>query len=290
VTDAVEDRPARGHSLSVFFPCYNEAENVRRVAAEAMAFLPTVTGDFEVIFVNDGSADGTGEIVDDLAAGDPRLKAVHHEVNRGYGGALQSGFRAATKELVFYTDGDGQFDIRDLARLLPLIDEYDIVSGYRERRQDGVVRRLNARLWGGLVQQVLGFRCRDVDSAFKLYRREIFEHIEMRSTGALIDAEILARARRAGYTLTVVPVGHRPRIAGRQTGANLVVIARAFGELWKLRKEIRATPRAGTPRDGNQEPGTTDDANDGAAPCGRGQSPRPGRSPAPADSEGSEHD
>ena len=245
MTGCRQDRAPRGYSLSVFFPCYNEAENVRRVVAEAMDFLPTVSDDFEVILVDDGSRDATGEIADELAAGDARIRAVHHETNRGYGGALQSGFRAATRELVFYTDGDGQFDITDLAKLLPRIGEFDVVNGYRRRRQDSAIRRVNAYLWGVLVQKVLGFRCRDVDSAFKLYRREIFDRIEMRSMGALIDAEILARAHRAGFTLTEVPVRHRRRIAGRQTGANLRVIARAFKELWQLRKAILAAPLAG---------------------------------------------
>ena len=244
MTNSEHGDSARRYSLSVFYPCYNEAENIPRVVAEAMAFLPTVSDDFEIILVNDGSADRTGEIADELAAGDPRIHAVHHETNSGYGAALQSGFRAATKELVFYTDGDGQFDIEDLADLLPLIEQYDIVNGYRKNRQDGFMRRLNAYCWGKLVQKVLGFRCRDVDSAFKLYRREIFDHIEMKSTGALIDTEILARANRAGYTLGEVPVRHKPRIAGEQTGANLKVILRAFKELMKLRKTILATPSA----------------------------------------------
>jgi len=237
---APADRP-RG--ISVFFPCFNEEDNVRRVVGEAIDFLPTVSDDYEILIVNDGSVDRTGEIADRLAAEHPPVRAIHHEANRGYGGALQSGFRAASKELVFYTDGDGQFDITDLARLLPLIGRYDIVSGYRERRRDHFIRRLNAWCWGRLVQRTFGFHCRDVDSAFKLYRREIFDHIEMKSTGALIDAEILARACRAGYTMAEVPVRHLPRIAGQQTGANLKVIARAFKELLKLRKEILATPR-----------------------------------------------
>jgi len=231
----------RRHSLSVFYPCYNEQDNVRRVVGEALAVLPSLSDDFEIILVNDGSRDRTGEIIDALAGEDERIRAVHHEVNRGYGGALQSGFRAATKDLVFYTDGDGQFDIAEIAKLLALIDSHDIVSGYRVRRQDGLMRRLNAWAWGRLVTWVLGFRCRDVDSAFKLYRREIFERIRMKSTGALIDAEILARAARAGYTLTEVPVTHRPRVAGTQTGAKLGVILRAFRELLRLRKEIVST-------------------------------------------------
>ena len=238
------DKPSRRkYSLSVFYPCYNEQDNVRRVVGEALAVLPALVDDFEIILVDDGSTDRTGEIVDELAAGDERISAVHHPVNRGYGAALQSGFRAATKELVFYTDGDGQFDIAELDKLLDLIDQYDIVSGRRCNRQDNFVRRLNAWLWGRLVTWVLGFRCRDVDSAFKLYRREVFERIEMKSTGALIDAEILARAIRAGYTLTEVPVGHRPRLAGQSTGAKLSVILRAFKELFRLRKEIVSNDR-----------------------------------------------
>jgi glycosyltransferase involved in cell wall biosynthesis len=238
-----DDQPRRKYALSVFYPCYNEQDNVRRVVGEAMAFLPTVSDDFEIILVDDGSRDRTGAIIDELAAGDTRIRGVHHPVNRGYGAALASGFRAATKELVFYTDGDGQFDIAELPRLLELIDRHDIVSGCRLHRQDSPVRRLNAWLWGRLVTWLLGFRCRDVDSAFKLYRREIFGRIDMKSTGALIDAEILARAVRKGYTLTEVPVSHRPRIAGRQTGAKLSVILRAFRELLRLRKEIISDDR-----------------------------------------------
>lgn len=229
------------YALSVFFPCYNEQDNVRRVVAEAMAFLPTVSDDFEVIVVNDGSRDQTGVIIDELAVGDSRIRAVHHPTNRGYGGALRSGFGAATKELVFYTDGDGQFDISEMRSLLELIDQYDIVSGYRRRRQDSLTRRLNAWMWGRLVRLVLGVRCRDIDSAFKLYRRAIFDRIEMKSTGALIDAEILARAIRSGYTITEVPVSHRARIAGCPTGANISVILRAFKELLSLRKDIVST-------------------------------------------------
>ncbi|MGB2824063.1 MAG: glycosyltransferase family 2 protein [Phycisphaerae bacterium] len=262
MTGRQDDQAPGRYSLSVFFPCYNEAGNIRRVVAEAMGFLPTVSDDFEVILVDDGSGDGTGEIADELAAGDGRIRAVHHEVNRGYGGALQSGFRAATKELVFYTDGDGQFDITDLAGMLPLIAEHDIVNGYRRRRQDSVIRRLNAYLWGVLVQKVLGFRCRDVDSAFKLYRREIFDHMEMKSMGALIDAEIIARARRAGLTLAEVPVRHRRRLTGRQTGANVRVIARAFKELWQLRKAILATPSL-KPDVGGRSANDRDHANRG---------------------------
>ncbi len=242
VTEPTSDRWPFG--LSVFLPCYNEQENIRRVVGECIAALDDLVEDWELILVDDGSADSTGQIADELAAGNGRIRVVHHPANRGYGGALQSGFAAADREYVFYTDGDGQFDIRQLDRLLPLAGQFDIVNGYRMDRRDNALRRLNAWAWGQLVKRLLGFRCRDVDSAFKLYRREIFDHIEMKSTGALIDAEILSRAKRAGYTLGEIGVNHLPRLAGVSTGGNLGVIARAFRELWRLRKDIRATKPA----------------------------------------------
>ena len=234
------DRSSRP-SLSVFFPCYNEEGNVERVVQEAVAFLPSVSDDFEIIIVNDGSRDRTGEIAQRLADDDSRIRAIHHETNKGYGAALRSGFAAASRELVFYTDGDGQFDIRELSALLPLTQRYDIVSGYRISRRDNVLRRLNAFLWGKLAQALLRFRCRDVDCAFKLYRRSIFDEIDLQSSGALIDAEILARATRTGCTIGEVPVHHRPRVAGQQTGGRITVILRAVRELIELRGAILST-------------------------------------------------
>jgi len=234
-------------SLTVFFPFYNEAANIERVTRQAIETLARLGLDWEIILVDDGSRDRTGELADQLAAADPRIRAVHHRPNRGYGGALQSGFRNATKDWVFYTDGDGQFDFEQIELLLPLAGRYDIVNGYRLNRQDSPIRRLNAFCWGLLVKALLRFRARDVDSAFKLYRAEIFRHIDMKSNGALIDAEILARANRAGYTIGHVGVRHLQRVAGQQTGANPRVILRAFAELVRLRRDILATPRAPRP-------------------------------------------
>ncbi len=231
-------------SLTVFFPFYNEEANLERVTRRAIETLERLGLDWEIILVDDGSRDRTGEWADRLAAEDPRIRAIHHKPNRGYGGALQSGFREATKEWVFYTDGDGQFDINQIELLLPLAGQYDIVNGYRLNRQDSLIRRMNAFCWGTLVKVLLKFRARDVDSAFKLYRAEIFRHIDMKSNGALIDAEILARANRAGYTIGHVGVRHLQRVAGQQTGARITVILRAFEELIRLRKSILATPRA----------------------------------------------
>ena len=226
-------------SLSVFFPCYNEIENIERVASQAIAVLKGVGADYELFIVDDGSKDGTGEAADKIAAQNKSVKVIHHPKNLGYGAALQSGFRAATKELVFYTDGDGQFDINEMPALLGLMNEYDIVSCFRINRQDNIVRKINAWCWTVLVNLLFGMRIRDIDCAFKLYKREIFDNIEISSKGALIDTEILARAVRRGYRVTQRGVHHYPRKAGVQTGANIKVIFRAFRELFVLYKKIR---------------------------------------------------
>jgi glycosyltransferase involved in cell wall biosynthesis len=225
-------------SISVFFPCYNEQENVADTVGKAVDVFKRLGFDYEIIIVNDGSRDDTAKIADGLAAENECIKVVHHPQNLGYGAALQSGFRAATKELVFYTDGDGQFDIEELPPLLPLMAQFDIVSCFRINRRDNLIRKINAWCWTKLVCILFSMNIRDIDCAFKLYKRKIFDEIMMKSTGALIDAEILARAINKGYTVTQRPVHHYPRTAGQQTGAKLKVILRAFKELFKLRREI----------------------------------------------------
>ena len=225
-------------SISVFFPCYNEKDNIAGLVEKATNALSGLADDFEIILVDDGSTDGTAELIDSLALESEKIKAIHHKANAGYGAALQTGFRAATKQLVFYTDGDGQFDIAELAGIMPLIKQYDIVSCYRINRQDNLLRKLNAFCWTKLVCTLFGLKLKDIDCAFKLFKREIFDNIEMQSTGALIDTEILARASRKGYTITQTGVHHYPRTAGTQTGANIAVILRAFKELFELRSRI----------------------------------------------------
>lgn len=237
-------RPPRSPlSISVFFPCYNEEANVERTTRAALKALQRISADFEIIIVNDGSRDRTGEIAERLAKEHPQVRAVHNNPNLGYGGALQRGFRESKKPWVFYTDGDGQFDFEEIDLLLPLLDRYDIVSAYRLNRVESFMRKFNAFGWTTLVNLVLGLRLRDVDCAFKIYPRRLFDEIEMKSMGALIDAEILSRASRLGYTIGQVGVHHYPRVAGSQTGAKLRVILRAFRELFRLRRDIIRTRR-----------------------------------------------
>jgi glycosyltransferase involved in cell wall biosynthesis len=219
-------------------PAYNEEENIRPQVAEVVQVVSLLTSDFEVIVVNDGSRDRTGEIVRQLAAEYPQVRVLEHPKNLGYGAALYTGFYAATKELVFLTDSDRQFDLNDLQRLAPLLEQGDIVAGYRAPRRDPFMRVLNGVGWSAIVTLLFGYMCRDIDCAFKLFKRDILQHIHLVSRGATFSAEFLIRAKRAGYRIVEAPVAHRPRRAGSQTGARPDVIVRAFRELARLRWQL----------------------------------------------------
>lgn len=243
----MEKPPLKPLSLTIFFPCFNEEGNVERVTRQAVEVGRQIADDLEVLIVDDGSRDRTGEIADRLAAEIPVVRAVHNQPNRGYGGALQRGFREATKNWIFYTDGDGQFDLNELPDILPLLADHDVVSCYRLKRQDPWLRKLNAFAWTTLVNLLFHIRLRDIDGAFKIYPKPFIDAIELHSTGALIDTEMLAKARQWHLKIAQRGVRHYPRIAGQQTGANLRVILRAFKELFKLRTRIRSERRPTQP-------------------------------------------
>lgn len=230
-------------SLSVFFPEYNEEANVENMVKSAQAIIPEVAENWEIIPVNDGSKDKTGEIIDRLAKADPHVKPVHHEKNKGYGGAVISGLKASTMDLVFFTDGDLQFDLREITLLLEKLDEGDLILGFRKNRRDPWNRKLNAFLWGSLVKFLFGFKVKDVDCAFKLIKRKVLDKVEVSAGGAMVSTELLARAHKAGFKFVEVGVTHLPRVAGTQTGANLKVILRAFKELFKLYGKINQQDR-----------------------------------------------
>lgn len=232
------------HGLSVILPAYNEEACVPDTVRTVVDALRQWVEDYEVIVVNDGSADNTGPLVSALAEADPHIRCVNHEVNRGYGAALVTGFEAAQKDLVFFMDSDGQFDIQDLKAFFPLIDTNDAVLGYRYDRQDTEMRKLNAWGWKTMVWLALGVRVRDVDCAFKLLHTDFFRTYALETRGAMINAEMLATLRRSGGTFAQVPVQHLPRRSGKATGANPRVIIRAFGELasytwrWRVRPSL----------------------------------------------------
>ncbi len=226
-------------SLSIFLPCYNEEGNVERVVRAALAAAQQIADRYEVIVVDDGSRDRTGEIADGLAAELPAVRAVHNRPNLGYGGAVVRGLTEARMDWIFFTDGDGQFDLAEIPRLVGLLDRCDVAVGYRIHRADPWPRRINAYCWGVLVRALFDLDVRDIDCAFKLLPRRLVQQISLHSRGALISTELLARAQRLGCRIAEVGVRHYPRTAGKQTGANVSVIARAFWELFKLRGRIR---------------------------------------------------
>lgn len=236
--------PKRVPRLSYFFPAHNEAANIEGLVEEALATLPSLAERFEIIAVDDGSRDATGAIADRLAAAHPDVvRAVHHPTNLGYGEALRSGFRAARYELIAFTDGDRQFQVADLARLLARLDgpdRPDAVVGYRLRRADPPIRTLYARLYRLANRIWFGLRVRDVDCACKVFRREALADIAVESGGAFFSAELLIKLVARGRRLAEVGVPHHPRRAGSPTGAKPSVIWRAVKDFWSLRLRMWA--------------------------------------------------
>ncbi len=234
-------------TISVVLPAYNEEENIGQAVASAIKAMESLGANYEVIVVDDGSSDRTSEVVRELMVQHPEVRLIRHPVNRGYGGALRSGFEAATGEFIFFTSSDNQYDMAEVRKLLPLIEDADLVIGYRARRQDPFIRRLFARGWNWLVNLLFGYVAKDVDCAFKLFRREVLERVPIASEGAMIDTELLVGARREGLRIREVPVSHFPRLVGKQTGARLDVILRAFRDLaffrWRLWREERSSDR-----------------------------------------------
>jgi glycosyltransferase involved in cell wall biosynthesis len=241
---AADDTLVRVPRLSYFFPAHNEEANIEALVAEALETLPTLADAFEIIAVDDGSRDRTGEIADRLAAEHPDLvRVVHHDPNRGYGGALRSGFEASRFDLLAFTDGDRQFRVADIGRLtarLAEADRPDVVVGYRIKRADPLVRILYARSYKLANRIFFGLRVTDVDCACKLFRREALEGVRVESGGAFFSAELLTKIRQAGRSIAEVGVPHYPRLAGSPTGAKPSVIWRAVKDFWMLRLRLWA--------------------------------------------------
>jgi len=226
-------------SISVILPAYNEEDNILKTLDRAREVLNGLGIQHEIIVVNDGSTDNTANLVRETISANLSLKVVDHPVNRGYGAALKSGLRAASKSLIFFTDSDLQFDISELERLLEWIDRHPIVIGYREERRDHVLRRAMAWGWGVLIRFLFNLNVRDIDCAFKLFRREVFKDISIDSIGAFVNSEILIRAQKQGFTIKEIPVAHFPRKLGVPSGARPKIILRAFRELLKLYWELK---------------------------------------------------
>jgi glycosyltransferase involved in cell wall biosynthesis len=207
--------------------------------ADLLGALPDFAERFEVIVVDDGSRDQTFARASAVAARDPRVRVVRHEVNRGYGAAVWTGLTAGTMEYAFFTDGDRQFDVRQIADLIRALPGHDVVVGYRVNRQDNAVRIANAHAWNWLIRTLFAVPVRDVDCAFKLFDRRVLQGLTIEAGGAMFSSELLARLKARGARIVEVPVKHLPREKGSASGGNPKVIARAFYELFRLYRKLK---------------------------------------------------
>ncbi len=225
-----DPRPAPG--LSIFFPAYNDSGTIASLVITALRTAKRVTNDFEVIVVNDGSADGTGEILDELARLYPQVRVVHHPQNRGYGGALRTGFAAATRDLVFYTDGDAQYDPAELVALWERFgDDTDLVNGYKISRSDPLHRIVIGRIYHHTVKLLFGLKVRDVDCDFRMMRRSIFDKVHLEKNSGVICLEMMKKIQDAGFRIAEVPVHHYHRAYGRSQFFN-------FRRLWRTAIDV----------------------------------------------------
>lgn len=230
--------------MSFFFPAFNEAGNVAPMVEAALKVLPAFASETEVIIVDDGSRDTTPEEGQRLAQQHPQVRYVRHDHNRGYGEALRTGLRTSTGDVVFWTDGDQQFDLAELDRLWPMLDAFDVIVGYRIRRADPPHRLFIAWTYNRVLRLMFGLRTRDVDCAFKVVTREVADTIKPLSGGAFFSAELLLRARQAGFQIAEVGVNHYPRTLGSSKGATPAVVLRTFREMFALWANPRTRGRS----------------------------------------------
>jgi len=227
-----------GKSISIILPAYNEEKNISRAVEASDNVLASLVDDYEIIVVDDGSSDRTRDVVQELSRGRDNLRCLSHDTNRGYGAALKTGLKNAGKDLLFFTDSDLQFDITELAMLMKWIDTHDIVIGYRRKRMDHPGRKVLGWGWTTLVRILFGLKVKDIDCAFKLFRKAVIDSISIDSIGAFVNSEILLRATSRGYTIKEVPVSHFPRLNGKAMGARPRIIVKALHELSKMYREL----------------------------------------------------
>ena len=221
------------YSVSFVFPMYNEKDNIEESVRRALKLGREVADDFEVIIVDDASTDGSGEIADRLAETHPEVKVIHHEVNRKLGATIRTGFSNATKELIFYTDADLPIDFDETRVAFEIIRDADIVTGYRIGERESLRRKVLSAGYNFYIRLFFGLRVRDVNFAFKLFRRKILDDITLHSEGSFIDAEFLMEAVKRGYRIKEIGLHYYPRIAGESTLSSASVILKTLKESLK---------------------------------------------------------
>jgi len=221
--------------LTVFFPAYNDSGTIASLVIAAVQTARRLTPDFEVLVINDGSVDETAAVADELARLYPQVRVVHHQRNRGYGGALRSGFASATKEVIFYTDGDAQYDPREMTLLWERFgDDVDLVNGYKISRSDPLHRIIIGRLYHHTVKRLFGLRVRDVDCDFRMMRRSIFDRVTLEKSSGVICLEMMTKIQQAGFRIAEVPVHHYHRAYGKSQFFNFRRIFRTGIDVMRL--------------------------------------------------------
>ncbi len=227
-------------TLSIFFPAYYDEKNIEKVVEKAVEVCESLgLKDYEVTIIEDGSPDKTGEVADGLAEKYPKVKVIHHKQNLGYGATLWEGFKSARLDYVFYTDGDNQFDLEELKKFVSLIPYSDIIVGYRKKKQYSKYRKLTSFIYNLILRFSFGIDYIDIDCAFKLFKRELFDKIDIATKDAFIDAEIMIQAKMLGYTSTEIGVKHLPRVDGISTAARPSIILRTIKEIYNYRKAYK---------------------------------------------------
>jgi glycosyltransferase involved in cell wall biosynthesis len=225
--------------LSVFFPAYNDSGTIASMVVAAVKTAGRLTPDFEVLVIDDGSTDTTAEVADEMARLYPQVRVIHHARNRGYGAALRTGFSSATKEIIFYTDGDAQYDAREMGRLWEkMTDEVDLVNGYKISRSDPLHRRIVGRIYHHLVRLLFALKVRDVDCDFRMMRRSIFDRIRLEKTSGVICLEMMKKIQDAGFRIAEVPVHHYHRAYGKSQFFNFARVGRTAVDVLKLWWEL----------------------------------------------------
>jgi glycosyltransferase involved in cell wall biosynthesis len=236
MSSSLEQKPV---GLSVFFPAYNDSGTIASLVIAAVQTAGTLTPDFEVLVINDGSTDATAQVIDELARLYPQVRAIHHPQNRGYGGALRTGFSSATKDLVFYTDGDAQYDPREMTRLWEeMTPGVDLVNGYKISRSDPLHRIVIGRVYHHTVKTLFGLKVRDVDCDFRLLRRSIFERVRLEKSSGVICLEMMKKITDAGFAIVEVPVHHYHRAYGKSQFFNFRRLVRTAADVFKLWREL----------------------------------------------------
>lgn len=226
-------------NISVVFPTYNEEENIEVCVRVAHCILKELVKDFEIIIVSDGSTDGTARVCKDLEKQLDRIRLIIKEKNDGYGYALRDGFKAAKFDLIFFSDSDRQFDIMNLKDLLTYIDDYDIVAGFRKNRQDSWKRKFLSWGYNKLCGVIFNLDVKDIDCAFKLFKKRVFDNIQIESRQFFVNTEILSKAKASGFKIREVGVTHFPRVDGISK-VGFVHIPKTLGEMARIYKSIEA--------------------------------------------------